>query len=211
MKSLSAVVLAALLLAPMSVYSADKPAKTASKSAVFKVVPSTSEVRWIGKKVTGQHNGTIQVKSGNLLVSKGILSGGTVEIDMPSITVLDLTDPDSNGKLTGHLKSDDFFGVESHPVSTFTIKEAKAIPDSKAGEPNTQITGDLMIKGATHPLSFPATVSIAGKILKATAKEVKVDRTLYNVRYGSNKFFDNLGNKVIDDIFIIDFDLTAKK
>lgn len=182
--------------------------KTKASGNKYTIVPTASEVRWLGKKVTGQHNGTIQIKNGELTASKGALTGGTVVIDMPTIKVLDIKDPKSNDSLTGHLKSNDFFGVEEYPISTFTIKEVKP---ASGKDGNYKISGDLMIKGATHPVSFPAQVTINDKTIKASAKGITIDRTLYNIRYGSGKFFDNLGDKVIDDKFWIDFDVTAAK
>ena len=176
-------------------------------SATYQVDAKTSEVRWLAKKVTGQHNGVVPVKSGQLKVANNSITGGKIVIDMTGITPLDT----QSDKLTNHLKSDDFFGVEKFPTSTFEITGVKAIAGAKAAEPNVQVEGKLTVKGISHPLSFPATITIADKSLKASAQGVKVDRTLYNVRYGSGKFFENLGDKTIEDIFTIDFDLNAAR
>lgn len=189
--------------------------KAAPKSAkgvdVYTVDPKPSELKWIGRKVTGSHNGTVNIKSGEIQVANNTIADGMIVIDMPSIKVLDLTDPGANAKLTNHLKSDDFFGVDKFPTAAFDITEVKPIAEAKAGGPTHQITGNLMVKGKTHPSSFPATVSMKDGTLQATASGINIDRTLYDIRYGSGKFFQNLGDKMIYDDFTIDFKIVAKK
>lgn len=184
---------------------------TSAIAAPQKVALDTnaSQLTWVGKKVTGQHNGTLQVKSGEAVFENGILAGGKFEIDMSSITVSDLTNPTDNKKLTNHLKSDDFFGSSLFPVATFTITKAEKIDSAKEGEPNYNITGNLSVKGISNEVTFPATVSLNGD--SATAKATaEIDRTKFNVRYGSGKFFENLGNKLIYDTFTVGLDLSAK-
>ncbi|WP_017730158.1 YceI family protein [Nafulsella turpanensis] len=163
-----------------------------------------SSLVWTGKKIGGEHTGNISLSSGTLQVEKNKLVGGAFEIEMNSITNTDLTDADYNAKLVGHLKSDDFFGVEKHPKATFKI--TKATPIAKAGENNYQITGDLTIKGKTENITFPAAVKINGNAAEAVAKIV-VDRSKFDVRYGSPSFFADLGDKAIDNEFIIDLKL----
>lgn len=211
------MVLAALTLGGRGLNAAtDKPAakpaaKTVQSMETYVVDPASSEIRWIGKKVTGQHNGTVNVKSGEIHFAQGKPSNGSVIVDMGSIKVLDLTDADSNGKLTGHLKSEDFFSTDKNPTAAFKITELKPMEGAAAGQPNYMAKGDLMIKGTSHPLEFPVTIVTDGKTAKASATGVTVDRTLYNIRYGSGKFFQNLGNKAIDDKFTLDFNVTANK
>lgn len=166
-----------------------------------------SHVKWVGKKVTGQHNGIITIKSGEMELDGNNLKGGKVEIDMNSIACEDIKDTETNAKLIGHLKSDDFFGVEKHPTSTLVIKSVK--PAAKGAKDAThEITGDLTIKGTTHPVTFPATVEVKSGKVHATGK-VEIDRTKYNVRYGSGKFFQNLGDKTIYDNFELTFDVKS--
>lgn len=182
-----------------------------AKTGVVTIDPKESKLYWLGKKVTGQHNGTVDVSGGELKVSGDQLTGGKVTIDATTITVLDLKDPKSNGSLTGHLKSPDFFDVEKHPEATFEVTDVKPIANAKTGEPNVSVEGNLTIKGMSHPLSFPALVTWKGKQLSVTAKDVVVDRTLYDIRYGSGKFFQGLGDKVIHDNFWIDLKLVGTK
>jgi polyisoprenoid-binding protein YceI len=160
-----------------------------------------SKVVWKGYKVTGEHQGVINIKSGNLdFDSKGVLTGGSFEMDMTSITCTDLSG-DMAGKLVGHLKSDDFFGVEKFPTSKLVIKSV-----SKKKGNTYEIKGDLTIKGKSNPITFNA--DVVGTTAKAS---LKVDRSLYDVRYGSGKFFENLGDKTIYDNFDLDVELVFTK
>ena len=110
-----------------------------------------------------------------------------------------------NDKLVGHLKSDDFFGVETHPTATFVLKSA----EKKSGNEYT-VKGDLTIKGITKSIEFPATVKVSGNTLEASA-EVVIDRSKFDVKYGSGSFFDGLGDKMIYDDFTLDISLVATK
>ncbi len=183
---------------------------TAVASKTFVVDAGASVVKWEGKKVTGQHNGAIKIKDGNLVLSNSQITGGQVHIDMSLMTVEDITDAETNAKLVGHLKSDDFFDTGKFPLSTFTIKKAEAIKNPKAEGPTHTISGDLNIKGTSQPISFPATVVISDNSVTAKA-DIVIDRTKWNIRYGSGKFFKGLGDKVINDEFKVDLNLVAKK
>ncbi|RDV16516.1 YceI family protein [Pontibacter diazotrophicus] len=167
-----------------------------------------SSLVWAGKKIGGEHTGKVSLASGSLQVAQNKLVGGAFDIDMNSITNTDITDADYNAKLVGHLKSDDFFGVEKHPKATFKITKAAPITGAKAGANNYQITGDLTIKGKTETVSFPAAVKISGNTAEAVAK-IEVDRSKFDVRYGSPSFFADLGDKAIDNEFIIDLRLVT--
>ena len=167
-----------------------------------KVDAAKSSVKWLAKKVTGQHTGTIGIKEGNLVVEKDKITSGKVVIDMNSIVDLDLTDAGYNAKLIGHLKSPDFFEVATFPTAELAINKV----DSK-GNSHT-FSGNLTIKGITNPASFTATSVKVGTTTTYTGTLV-IDRSKYNVRYGSKSFFDNLGDKVINDEFTLDFILVA--
>jgi polyisoprenoid-binding protein YceI len=181
-----------------------------AKARTYNVETSKSEVKWNAKKVTGEHYGDITLKSGQLQVDKNKVTGGTFVIDMTSLTVEDIKDAGSNGKLVGHLKSDDFFSVDKHPSATFTITEVSPIAKAAAGQPNHNVKGNLTIKGITNPVSFPATITVKDGIATAKA-DVTVDRTKYDIRYRSNNFFENLGDKAIYDEFTVSLNVTAKQ
>ncbi|MBI1224166.1 MAG: YceI family protein [Bacteroidetes bacterium] len=195
--SFSAVLLAFIAFAGL--------AFTVKPGASLKVDTLNSNVQWTGYKVTGQHNGVVNIKSGVLNYDdKGFFSGGSFEIDMTSIKCLDLQG-DMAGKLEGHLKSDDFFGTASFPTAKFVI--TKVAPKGKPGE--YKVTGNLTIKSTTKEVKFDALLNEAegGKIV-ATG-DIKIDRTDFDVRYGSGSFFDGLGDKTIYDEFDLKFKLTA--
>ena len=160
------------------------------------VKTAESTVTWKGYKVTGSHTGTINLQSGSLSFDNDKLTGGEFVVDMTSLISTDL-EGEYKGKLEGHLKSDDFFGVESHPTSKLVFTNVTA-----TGKNSYEVTGDLTIKGITKPVTFD--VSVYGS--KATAT-MKVDRSEYDVRYGSGSFFDNLGDKTIYDEFDLVVDL----
>ncbi|MBJ6369222.1 YceI family protein [Snuella sedimenti] len=155
-----------------------------------------SKVVWKGYKVTGSHEGTIAIKSGFLTFDNEALTGGEFVIDMTSINTTDM-EGEYKGKLDGHLKSDDFFSVAKHPTSKLVFTKVIA-----SGKNAYNVTGDLTIKGKTHPVTF--TMSIYGN--KATAS-IKVDRTKYGIEYKSASFFDSLKDKAIYDEFDLVSDL----
>ena len=155
-----------------------------------------SKVVWKGYKVTGSHVGIITIKSGHLNFDKDILTGGSFKIDMSTITATDL-EGEYKGKLEGHLKSDDFFGVEKFPTATLHFTKVKSV-----GKNSYEVTGNITIKGKTESISFD--LSVYGN--KANAS-LKIDRTKFDVRYGSTSFFDGLKDKAIYDEFDLVVDL----
>ena len=165
-----------------------------AQTAAYGVDVNKSALSWTGYKVLGKHYGPIQLASGMLEFAGSTLKGGDFVIDMTSIDCEDLSGG-SKDKLVGHLKSDDFFGVDNHPKAMFKIKNAK-----KTGNSTYDITGDLTIKGITHSVTFPATVEVTGNMTKASA-DIKVDRTKYDIKYRSGSFFDGLGDKAINNEF----------
>lgn len=177
----------------------------------YTIDAAASKVEWTAKKVTGQHNGTVALKSGELKAEGAVVTAGKFTMDMNSIVVLDIPANDEyNGKLVGHLKSPDFFSVETSPESTFEIVSVEAIAGAAAGAPNYTVKGNLTIKGIAKAITFPATISVSGDQLTANA-EFDIDRTEWDIKYGSGKFFQDLGDKMINDAFTVKFALAAKK
>lgn len=175
------------------------------KGIEYKVDNNQSKITWLGKKVTGEHTGGINLADGKFITNGKSIQGGTFTIDMTSITNTDLTDAEYNKKLVGHLKSDDFFGTEKFPKATLVL--TKVTPK---GKDQYNVQGNLTIKGITNPIEFPATIQNGGDKITAKAKII-VNRAKYDVRYGSGSFFDNLGDKTIDDNFELNVNLVAKK
>jgi polyisoprenoid-binding protein YceI len=150
-----------------------------------------STLKWHGKKVTGEHFGNISLKSGSMEIKDNQIARGKFVIDMSSITNSDLTDQAYNTKLVNHLKSDDFFGVAKHPEAVIEIVKSTPFTNNEA-----TVDAKLTIKNITHPVSFKAK-----KDGKTYVAEILVDRSKYDVRYGSGSFFDNLGDNMIYDEF----------
>ncbi|WP_375558703.1 YceI family protein [Bernardetia sp. OM2101] len=183
------------------------------------VAQSESAVTWIGSKPGGQHNGTIGIAEGSsLMVDNGALVGGTIVLDMTNITVLDIEAAEDNAKLVGHLKSDDFFAVETHPTATFTIASIEAVDASTIevveGEHSTEnpthkITGNLKLMDTEKAISFYANVTMPSEgEVKASAK-FNIDRTEFNVSYmaeGAAAVKDKFINNTVN----VGFDITAK-
>ncbi|WP_418263237.1 YceI family protein [Flavobacterium faecale] len=155
-----------------------------------KIDAAKSNINWVGKKVTGKHNGTVNFKEGQLIFKNSKLVGGNFTVDMNSMTATDLSG-EYQQKLDGHLKSDDFFGTEKYPTSTLVFK--KIAPKSKDVY---TVTGDLIIKGKANPITF--NLAVKGNTASTT---FNVNRTKYDIKYGSGSFFDNLGDKAISDEF----------
>jgi len=160
-----------------------------------------SSVSWTGTKIGGSHNGNISLKSGSLNFKNGNITSGSFVMDMTSITNLDIDNAEYNKKLVGHLMSEDFFGVEKFPEATFMVTKSSPFSNGKA-----TVEGNLTIKGKTEAISFDVT-----KASNAYAAKITVDRSKFDIRYGSKSFFDNLGDKVIHDEFTLDLKLVMNK
>jgi polyisoprenoid-binding protein YceI len=168
---------------------------TISSAQVKKIKPLSSSIHWTGKKVTGQHEGTINFLDGILTFKSNKLVAGTFTVDMKSISTTDLTG-EYKEKLDGHLKADDFFGVEKFPTATLVFKKVTPVNAT-----TYTVVADLTIKGKMNPVTFTLVTSATG----ATA-DVKINRAKYDVQYGSETFLGSLGDKAIYD----DFDLKIK-
>ena len=183
---------------------AAQEAGTISASAVdYSIDTTASELTWYGFKPTGRHNGTIAIEDGTIAVENGTVVGGSFTIDMNEIDVLDLEGEDLQ-KLTGHLKSPDFFAVEEYPTAMFEITEVtpfaettmeedtsrmdvvvndEEVSEYKIENPTHAITGNLTMRDTTLSITFPAKVDITDSQVSAEAK-FNIDRTKWNVSYG---------------------------
>jgi polyisoprenoid-binding protein YceI len=178
----------------------DKPMATN-----YKIDNTATTVGWAAKKVVGGHNGNVTTKDGYLTVSGDLITGGEINVDMNSITVADIPATDEyNAKLVGHLKSPDFFNIEKHPTAKLVITGSEK---TKTG---LKIKGDLTFIGKTNPIVFDAVVSKPNSTITAKS-DVVLDRTKWDLKYGSDDFFKGLGDKAIKNDFTISINLTAKK
>jgi polyisoprenoid-binding protein YceI len=202
-QSILTIALAALgLLA-----TATPPGKT---NTTLKINAKESSLKWHAKKVTGEHFGVVQFQDGELSVEQNKLTGGTFTINMTTIDATDLTG-EWKDKLVGHLKSDDFFSVEKHQTAVLKIKSATPIAGAKAseGKNNYNVVADLTVKGITKEVKFPALVVINKGKVTAMA-DFNIDRTQYDIRYGSKSFFADIGDKAIDNDFNIKVRVVAQ-
>lgn len=167
----------------------------------YNVNVADSKVTWKAYKVGGEHEGTVTIQNGSLTTDGEKLTGGSFNLNMQSINVTDLSG-ESKGKLEGHLKSPDFFAVQEYGTASFVITSVAPEGDKH------KITGTIVIKNIAQEISFLADVSIKNNMITATA-DMKIDRSKFDVRYGSDSFFDNLGDKVIYDEFDLSINLVA--
>ena len=164
----------------------------------FNIVSAQSNIDWVGRKVTGAHNGSISIKEGSLLFDNDRLIGGRFVADTTSIKILDITDPTTNAQFAGHLASDDFFSSAQYPEAIFNITSVNG----------AHIEGDLTIKNSTHPISFDAQISLSDDVLTASGTIV-VDRTQYGMKFRSGSFFKDLGDILIYNDFELQVNITA--
>ena len=194
MKKYLLTIAAAFLAATSFANNTVDPTEKVADKKVVKTEEST--ITWKAYKVTGSHEGTINLASGNLEFDNNTLTGGAFVVDMTTINTTDL-EGEYKDKLDGHLHSDDFFGTATHKTAALEITKVTA-----SGKNAYKVTGNLTIKNITKEVNF--SMSVYGS--KATAN-LKVDRSEFDVRYGSGSFFDNLGDKTIYDEFDLVVDL----
>ena len=166
-----------------------------SNSHIENVTSDTkaSTIKWIGSKLTSSHEGNISIQKGYLSIDHGTLVSGQFAINMNSITCTDIENETYNNKLVEHLKNEDFFNVKSFPIAIITI-----VKTIKGKGDMYKVIADLTIKGITHSVAFDADVKIDGLNYVAKAK-IQIDRTKWDIKYGSGSFFEDLGDKMIKD------------
>jgi polyisoprenoid-binding protein YceI/rhodanese-related sulfurtransferase len=159
-----------------------------------------SHVRWTGRNLLNKHEGTIRVSAGELRVESGRVAGGRFVLDMQGIECTDLVGDALHDVLIAHLKSDDFFDVEVFPEATFVITQTSLIDNASPGAPNLAVAGELTLKGITQPLEFEVCSGVTEEGKLAAQAAFSIDRTRWNVFYGSGKFFRNLGGHLVNDL-----------
>ena len=171
---------------------------------------SKSKIEWKGSKPTGIHNGTVKIENGKLQVKDGSVQSGSFTIDMTSIEVLDM-EGEYKDKLEKHLKGtvegkeDHFFDVNKYPAAIFEVTGTDKINGK------THLSGNLTLKGITNNVSFPVSVSTEGDIVTLTSDIFSIDRTKWNVNYGSKSVFDDLGDSFVNDDIELKITVVANK
>lgn len=184
---------------------AEEVSQAALGATQFTADASASTITWKGFKPTKSHNGTINISEGSVSLDNGKLTGGNFIIDMNSIINLDIESEEYNAKLVGHLKTADFFDVANHPFSVFTIT---GVEDT---EGKMMIKGNLSIKGIKKNIEFPASVSVDGDDVSFKSETFSIDRTEWDIKFHSGKFFEDLKDNLIKDNIEMTFNVKATK
>jgi polyisoprenoid-binding protein YceI len=172
--------------------------------ATFGIDITRSAINWTGQKLTGSHSGKMGFDKGVITVSGGVVTEASIVVNVIQLTVTDIEDAEKNANLVGHLKSPDFFDTEAFPQATFELSAIKPLGDGSG----YTAYGDVTIKGITNQTEF--TLNYLGKDGELHIKgSTTIDRTLFDIKYGSASFFDDLGDRAIYDDFEITFRIAA--
>ena len=194
---------------PLEPAPGDEPREPLLKDRTYRIDPEQSVLEWTGRNINNRHYGRITLAGGEIVIREGRLTSGTITLEMGSICNLDLRDEGYRGMLIAHLMSEDFFDVDRFPTATVTLSGWEAIAGATPGTPNYMVLGDLIIKGITREIRFPAVIAPQEDgSLKAQAT-VDFDRTLWNVDYGSGKLFERLGMHLVNDLISVELFIVA--
>jgi rhodanese-related sulfurtransferase/polyisoprenoid-binding protein YceI len=169
-----------------------------------------SRVEWLGRNLLNKHYGQIALKNGKLRFVRGELVGGEFTLDMGNIVCDDLSGDPSHNVLVGHLKSDDFFDVERYPEARYVITSTEPVGNATPGAPNLKVHGELTLKSTTRPLELLATAGVTPDGKAAAQASFAIDRTLWDVLYGSGKYFRNLGGHLVNDMIDIQLRIVTR-
>ena len=181
----------------------------------YVVDAQSAKVLWEGSKVTGKHNGSVNVANGEFFLKDGEITSGTFTLAMNSIIVNDLQPGQGKEDLEGHLKGtgaegvDDFFNVNTFPTATYAITKTTALANDSTA--THLVYGNLTLKGVTKEVGFKAKITNEGNMVKVSVPQFQIDRTEFGIKFRSGKFFDNLADKAINDNFGLAIELTANK
>jgi polyisoprenoid-binding protein YceI len=183
-----------------------KPPKLASS---FLIDPVQSHLEWTGRNIASIHRGTIKLLNGAIHLRGTELESGVFTIDMTSIKNDDIPEGTLRDTLVKHLLSEDFFEAKKFPVATFRFLEARRIEGASEGETNFTVRGELEIKAVTNTIEFSAVIMQKDDGQLAAEAHFDLDRTRWNVLYGSAKFFDKLGKHLVHDNVSIGLKIVA--
>jgi polyisoprenoid-binding protein YceI len=204
MKALIELTPKEILMKLLTIFALSFFSLAALAQTTWQVDPSNSKVEWLGKKVTGQHNGTIAIKSGNLKMEKDLLTGGEILVDMNTMQVEDIKDTEMAGKFLGHMKSPDFFDTTQHPEARLVILS------SKKSSKGLEVKGEMTMKGKTQPVTFLAVVDKKGNDTLLGKSDLALNRTKWDIKYGSG-LIGTAADKIIYDDFNLKILISAKK
>jgi rhodanese-related sulfurtransferase/polyisoprenoid-binding protein YceI len=169
-----------------------------------------SRVEWLGRNLLNKHYGEVALKEGRLRFDEGQVAAGEFTLDMRTMTCLDLKGDPLHDVLIAHLMSDDFFDVELFPEARFEIIETERITGATPGAPDLAVRGELTLKNVSLPFEFLATTGFTPEGKAAAQSVFAIDRTQWNVLYGSGKYFRNLGGHLVNDLIEIQLRVVEK-
>jgi len=176
-------------------------------SGTYTIDTNNSTVEWTAYKtlVDGyEDNGTFPV-TGIVTVSENGSIAATTTLDIANLNVTSVSGPGGTDRLANHLRSEDFFAAEQYPTATLTTTNIRSSATSSS---TYDVTADLTMKGVTNEISFPADISMEDGSISVRA-DTEIDRSRWNIRYGSQSFFNDLGDNVIGDMVDISVDVVA--
>ncbi|MBC7979305.1 MAG: YceI family protein [Armatimonadetes bacterium] len=186
------------------------PAPPPAPDGEFSADVEESRVGWTGRNLLNKHHGTVGLKSGRLRFIKGMLQSGEFALDLNDIKCADLSVIDGHDILIGHLRDDDFLDVANHPEAVFAITKVEFISDAKAGAANLQLSGNLSMRGQTHPIEFQAVSGLTPDGKPVAQAVFSVDRTRWGILYGSGKFFHRLAGHLVNDQIEFEVKIVAR-
>lgn len=214
------VIVAILVIFLVSSRSADAPTETATSSDAesseemgeledgeYTVSSEDSTVEWRAEKTLVANyddSGFIPVESGSVTVDGGVITATEITLAVANITATETSNTRFGvDRLTTHIRSEDFLEVETYPTASFSVT---SVSETANGY---DVTGDLTIKGQTNEITFPATAGTVDGDFVLDGGTI-IDRTQWGIRYGSDSFFDNLGDNVISDEVEISFHIVGQ-
>lgn len=187
----------------------EKVAPLGLRDGPYRVDTEKSTLEWIGRNLNKRHYGRIGIKTGELSIKDGKLSRGHIELDMTSISNLDLQDAGWRDLLIRHLKSDDFFAVDLFPTASFTSTGWETREENSLNAVEGIVTGKLKIRDVTREIRIPATIAPQSDGGIQAHAAFDLDRTLWNACYGSCRLFERLGMHFVDDLISLELFVVA--
>jgi rhodanese-related sulfurtransferase len=201
--------IAAWRAAGMPVEETAAPPAPVLYDGTYRIDLDESRIQWTGRNLLNHHTGRIALKAGELIIAGGRLAGGSFVIDMTRIACLDLTGDPLHDVLIRHLRDHDFFDTGLFPEARFDITSAEPVEGATPGAPNLHVSGMLTLKDVTAPLDFLASAGITAEGKPAAQATLCFDRTLWNVLYGSGKWFHHLGGHLVNDLIELQLRIVA--
>jgi polyisoprenoid-binding protein YceI len=196
--------------AGMPVEESPAPQAPALADGNYRIDLDESRIQWTGRNLLNHHTGRIALKSGELVIANGRVVGGSFVIDMTKLTCLDLAGDALHDVLIRHLRDHDFFDTSVFPEARFEITRTEPVEGATPGAPNLHVFGTLTLKDVTAPLDFLASAGITDDGKPAAQAALSFDRTLWNVLYGSGKWFHHLGGHLVNDLIELELRIVAE-